>query len=245
MRIVLICRGAVHGLRINRKKRNRLSDILYTSLKVGRPVSPLETNLDKERSLFLDYSIQHVNTENAVVSVSRSVILLPSYQPGISSERSSRKLVEHNGLQSYPWSTIQDIHAIANNITRERIRFYEESDTAIDDWRRLLPAESATGQAEQNHQWELDVWVRRECTRQHVFPFHVYRWRVTNVWRLQSTDNMSHILGWCWWNWAIFIFPVEGDAHNLFHGMVSTRLRWSQRPKGWIAHTSWNVGLGF
>jgi hypothetical protein len=64
-------------------------------------VSPLETNLDKERSFFLDYNIQHVNAQNAVVSVSRSVILLSSYQPGISGERSSRKLVEHNGLKSY------------------------------------------------------------------------------------------------------------------------------------------------
>jgi hypothetical protein len=53
-------------------------------------VSPLETNLGKERSLFLDYSIQSVNAENAMVSVSRSVILLPSYQPGLSGERLSR-----------------------------------------------------------------------------------------------------------------------------------------------------------
>jgi hypothetical protein len=34
----------------------------------------------------------------------------------------------------YPWSTVQDIYAISNNIARERIRFYEESDTVIDDW---------------------------------------------------------------------------------------------------------------
>jgi hypothetical protein len=148
--ISLIRRGAVHGLRINRKKRNHLSDILYSSLKVGQPAAPLETNPDKERSLFLDYSIQHLNAENAVTSVLRSVILLPSYQPGISCEWSSRKLVEHNGSKSYPWLTIQDIHAISNNIARERIRFYEESDTVIDDWRRLLPTEWATEQAEQN-----------------------------------------------------------------------------------------------
>jgi hypothetical protein len=61
-----------------------------------------------------------VNAENSVVSISRSVILLPSYQPGISCKRSSQKLVEHNDLKSYLWSTIQDIHA--NNIPRERIR---------------------------------------------------------------------------------------------------------------------------
>jgi hypothetical protein len=98
-----------------RKGRNDLWDILETSLKVG-PVSPLETNINKERSLFLDSSIQHVNAEHAMVSVSRSVILFPSYQPGISGERSSRKLMEHNGLKSYSWSTIQDIHTISNNI---------------------------------------------------------------------------------------------------------------------------------
>jgi hypothetical protein len=109
-----------------------------------------------------------VNAENAVVSVSCSVILLPSYQPGISGERSSRKLVEHNGLQSYPGSIIQDIHAISNNPARERIRFYEESDTVIDDWRRLLPAELAIEQAEQKYQRGFDVCSQRECARQHV-----------------------------------------------------------------------------
>jgi hypothetical protein len=167
MCIGLIRRGAVHGLRINRKKRNHLSDILETSLKVGRPISVLETNLVKERSLFLDCSIQPVNAENAMVSVSRSVILLPSYQPGISGERSSWKLVEHNGLKSYPWSTIQDIHAILNNIARETIRFYEESDIAIDDWWQLLPTKLATKQAEQKHQWELDVCCHTRRRKRH------------------------------------------------------------------------------
>jgi hypothetical protein len=168
MCIGLIRRGAVHGLRINRKKRNHLSDILWTSFKVGRPVSPLKTNLDKEQSLFLDYSTQHVSAENAVFSVSRSVILLPSYQPGLSSERLSRKVVEHNCLKSHPWSTFQDIQAISNNIARERIRLYEESDPVTNDRRRLLPAEWATEQTQQKHQWELDVFGQCKCGWQHV-----------------------------------------------------------------------------
>jgi hypothetical protein len=109
-----------------------------------------------------------MNTETAAVSVSRSVILLPSYQLGVSGERSSRKLVEHTGLESCPWSTIQDIHAISNNIARERIRFYEESDIVTHDWRQILPAEWATEQPEQKHQWELDVYGQCECTLQHV-----------------------------------------------------------------------------
>jgi hypothetical protein len=76
--------------------------VVTTPLKVGRPVSPLETNLDKERNLFLDFSIQDVNAESVVVAVSRSVILLQSYQPGVSGERSSQKPAEHNVLESFP-----------------------------------------------------------------------------------------------------------------------------------------------
>jgi hypothetical protein len=54
-------------------------------------------------------------------------------------------MVDSNGLK-------KKYHAIANNTARERSRFHEESDSVIDDGRRLLPAEWATEQAEQKRQ---------------------------------------------------------------------------------------------
>jgi hypothetical protein len=73
-------------------------------------------------------------------------------------------------LRSHGWLkwAENENRAISNNIARERIRFYEESDAVIDDWRRLLPAEWVTKQAEQKHQWELDICGQRKCTWQHV-----------------------------------------------------------------------------
>jgi hypothetical protein len=50
-----------------------------------------------------------------------------------------------------------------------RITFQEkESDTVIDDGRRLLPAEWVIEQAEPKDQWELNVFGQCECSRQHV-----------------------------------------------------------------------------
>jgi hypothetical protein len=71
-----------------------------------------------------------------------------------------------------------------------RIRLRErESGTVIDDWRRLLPAEWATEQAEQKHQWELDVCGQCECIRQHVLSRPVKICTIASKSKLRSGNS--------------------------------------------------------
>jgi hypothetical protein len=101
MSIAMIRRGGFRGTRINRKKRNKLSESVENAPKLDNLRLP-STNPDKKWRLFLDRNVRHVIAENAVVFVSYSAVLLPSYQPGISWRRSSQKFVEHQGFKSHP-----------------------------------------------------------------------------------------------------------------------------------------------